>query len=199
MRRIFRQFTSTRGAGYYARPAASGQTVTDDFNRANSGDLSANWTPVVDQLQIVSNSAQPFSGSDATERYSAVTWTANQSSEAKITCAATTDAGAGLGVGVRYSAADNTGYRLVINGDGEWELGRMSAGSFTFIASGTTTYSAGAVLKLSIIGTTLTSTYNGVQIDTRTDANIATGSPASVYSSSIASGNIDDWTGRDGL
>lgn len=178
---------------------SGGQTLTDNFNRADNADLGANWTPVTDQLQIIGNTVQLFSGNDATERYSAVTWTANQSSEAKITAAAATSAGVGYGVSVRCASAANTCYRLVINGDGEWELGRVVAGAFTSMASGTTSYSAGAVLKLSAIGTTITSTYNGSQLNSQTEGTISTGSPGLAYSSSIASGNIDDWTGIDGL
>lgn len=179
--------------------AGGGQTVTDNFNRADNSDLGASWTPVTDQLQIVGNAVQLFSGNDATERYSAVTWTANQSSEAKITAAATTSAGVGYGVSVRCSAAANTCYRVVINGDGEWEIGRVVAGAFTSMASGTTAYSAGAVLKLSAIGSTITTTYNGSQLNSQSEGTITTGSPGLAYSSAIASGNIDDWTGIDGL
>lgn len=176
-----------------------GQTINDDFNRADSADAGANWTPVTGQLQIVSNSARLFDGSSACERYSGVTWTDNQSSEVKVTANATAAAGSGYGVAVRCSASANTFYRLVINGDGEWELIKKVTGSNTVLTSGTATYSAGAVLKLSAIGTTITSTYNGSQLDSRTDSAIASGSPGLAYSTSLTSGNMDDWTGIDGL
>lgn len=178
---------------------SGGQTVTDDFNRADSADLGANWTPVTDSFGIVSNSARPNnSNNDACERYSGVTWTANQSSQVKVTTTGTS-AGAGGGVSVRCSTVAETHYRLVINADGEWELIRFVAGAATVLASGTATYASGAILKLSAIGTTITSTYNGSQIDTRTDAVIATGQPGVAYSSSSNDTVLDDWSGSDGL
>lgn len=189
---------------YYATAGAGGgggQTITDDFNRANNSDLGASWTTVTSEgnLEIISNTASTINVmTDDSERYSGVTWTDNQSSEAEITVSAT-DAGAGLGVIVRCASAARTYYRIVINSDGEWELLKQVAGTGTALASGTTTYVAGAVLKLSAIGTTITSTYNGSQIDTRTDSSIASGSPGIALSSNITSGNIDDWVGKDGL
>lgn len=182
-----------------AAPAGGGQTVSDSFTRADNADLGANWTPVVSTLKIVSNAAQPANtGVDACERYSGVSWTDNQSSEAAITGGGG-DAGGGTGVSVRCASGATTFYRLIFNGDGEWEVGRMVAGVFTSMASGTTTYSAGAVLKLSAIGTTITSTYNGSQLDSRTDVVIASGSPGVCYSSVTTSPTLDNWVGKDGL
>lgn len=193
--------------GRVVKPAkatgSSGQTQTDNFT-GTSADLGANWTVVTSDNPMMRSAdvAIVLTGgeaNDAAEYYSGVTWTANQSSEAKIVGQTGVGGGAGYGVTVRNASAARTYYRLVINADGQWELGYRSAGTYNFLASGTTTYSAGAVLKLSAIGTTITSTYNGSQIDSRTDSNIpASGSPGVVYSS-VSTGSIDDWSGSDGL
>jgi hypothetical protein len=127
-----------------------------------------------------------------------VTWTDNQSSEVKVTVTGT-GAGNGGGVLVRCASGARTYYRLVIDANGAWATTKNVAGSSTSLASGTTTYSAGAVIKLSITGTTLVSTYNGVQLDSRTDSSIASGSPGIAYSASVTTCILDDWTGIDGL
>lgn len=179
----------------------TGQSITDNFTRADGGDIGASWTPITSEtgMQILSNQVQPQSvGSDCGERYSGVSWSANQSAEVKVTVTGGT-AGTGGGVVVRCASGARTYYRLVIDASGHWEVGWNNAGSFTPLNSGTTTYSAGAVLKLSIVGSTLVSTYNGVQLDSRTDNNILTGSPGISYSSSTTTCILDDWTGIDGL
>ena len=187
------------------KPAAAGggggQTVSDDFNRADNADLGANWTVVSGESTwtINGNTAIPSSTvADCTERYSGVSWTDNQSSEANAT-AGGSSAGAGPGVAVRCASGARTFYRLVIDNAGNWEMGKMVAGTFTSLATGTTTYSAGALIKLSAIGTTITSTYNGSQIDSRTDSSISSGSPGVSYSSFITTPSLDNWVGRDGL
>jgi len=179
----------------------AGQTITDAFTRGDSSDLGVNWTTITSEtsIQLLSNSAQPSSvGADCGEYYSGATWTANQSSEAAITVTGGT-AGTGGGVSVRCASGARTYYRAVIDASGHWEVGWVGTGTFHSLATGTTTYSAGAVMKISIIGTTLTTTYNSVQLDSRTDSNIATGSPGISYSSSTTTCIMDNWTGIDGL
>jgi hypothetical protein len=193
--------SGTRAGTVVQQPAPStGQTINDDFARADDADLGANWTPVTDSFKIVSQTAVTRDYvTDACERYSGVSWTANQSSEAKITC--TGGGGArGMCVSVRCSAVAETYYRLVMGDNGDWELAWFNAGAYNPIASGNVTYVAGAVLKLSAIGTTITSTYNGSQLETpRTDANISAGSPGVAFSAWVTSASLDDWTGKDGL
>lgn len=181
--------------------AGGGQTISDNFNRGDSADLGANWTVLTGEAawKISVNTAQPSSTTtDCTEYYSGVSWTANQSSEGKVTVVEIT-AGNGVGVAVRCSTSARTYYRLVINSDGEWKVAKMVAGVYTVLTSGTATYSVGAVLKLTVSGTTLTSVYNGVQIGSTTDSAISSGSPGIMMSSTIISGSVDDWTGIDGL
>lgn len=178
-----------------------GQTITDNFDRGDSSDLGTNWTVVTSEsaFNISSNTAIPsIVTSDCAERYSGVTWSDNQSSEVEVTLTGV-DSGAGLGVIVRCASGARTYYRLVINALGGWTLGKNEGGSFSSLASGTTTYSAGAILKLSAIGTTITSTYNGTQLDSRTDTSISSGSPGISLSSVIVTGSVDDWVGKDGL
>jgi hypothetical protein len=166
--------------------------------------LGASWTPIDDSFTIDTNAADANSGSsDAAETYTGVSWTANQSSEVTITGTAwASGAGTGYGVGVRMASGAITLYRLVINSAGDWELGSIVAGSFTFVASGTVTYASGAVLLLSAIGTSIAASYNSVALTGSpwTSSAIASGSPGIGHSSSTSAGGfIDSWTGKDGL
>jgi hypothetical protein len=193
--------SETRAGTVAQKPAPStGQTINDDFARGDYADLGANWTPLQTTFKILSQTAQPEDFvSDACERYSGVTWTADQSSEAKVTVVGGTG-GSGIGVAARCSASAVTFYRLVIGGSGDWELSWFNAGAFNSLASGNVTYVAGAVIKLSAVGTTITSTYNGSQLEIpRTHSGITSGFPGVAYSSETTSGNLDDWTGKDGL
>lgn len=192
---------------------AAGQDISDDFNRADNSDIGANWTVVTSEqpFRIVSQVVDCTLGSESNdhcERYSGVSWTANQSSECKVVCSATEGPGSGFGVVVRASDSTRSYYRLVINGDGEWEMGVNNSGTFTALSSGTTTFSSGAIIKLSATGTgtstVLVSTYNGSQINSF-QHNMGGGSPINSgwpgisYSSATVSGTIDDWRGIDGL
>lgn len=193
----------------YFLPPFSGQTITDDFNRANGGDIGANWTPVTSEtaMQILSNQIQPQSaGADCGERYSGVTWAANQSSECAVTVTGGT-AGTGGGVLVRCASGARTYFRLVVDDAGHWEVGRTVSGTFTSLATGTTTYSAGAKIKLTATGTSpsiqLTSVYNGSQLNSQTvnvgSTALDSGSPGISYSSATTTCILDDWTGIDGI
>jgi hypothetical protein len=97
---------------------------------------------------------------------------------------------------VRCAGTSRNYYRAVIDQDGEWSVQKVVAGTPTAFATGTVTYVAGAVLKLSIVGTTLVTTYNGVQIDSRSDSTFSAGSPGVTYAALTTSCIIDNWVGR---
>ncbi len=191
------------GVGAVAGGAAGigTQTNSDTMTRADEDPLSGggNWVCTTNRLRIVSNTVQPNSTSnDRTGIYTVWANGNDHYSQLKITSVGGT-AGNGLGVCVRHdpTVATVTMYRLVINGDGEYDLAKIVAGVYTSLASGTTTYSAAAPLGLSVSGTTLKIWYNGAQVGTNvTDAIIATGVPGITYSSSLASvPSGTDWTG----
>lgn len=163
--------------------------------------LSTGWTTLTSEsgMQSTGGVCTPSNSSvDCCSRYSGVTWPNDQYSKIKATVSSGETAGAGTGVAVRCSTSAETFYRLVINGDGEWELLKFSAGSTTSLLSGTATYSAGAYLELDIQSTTLTVIYNGSSLGTKVDATISTGQAGVAYSSTInTTRNSDDWEGGD--
>ena len=172
--------------------------ISDAFTRGDSADLGTTWTTVTSEqnMQLLANSCQNASaGSDCGEYYSGYTWPPDQSSEAAITVVGT-DAGTGGGVMVRCSSTARSYYRAVIDQDGEWAVMKVTAGTPSNFTTGTTTYVAGAVLKLSIVGTTLVTTYNGVQLDSRSDSTFSSGSPGVTYAALTTSCIIDNWVGR---
>jgi len=178
------------------------QTDTDNFNRANQSPLAGNWTSTNigpgSTLQITSNvvdSALPNSGADQESFWNTWSHGDDQYSQAAITVTGTTST-TGFGVFVRHatSVSTKTMYRCVINSAGAIDLAWFNAGAYTQIATRSVTYSAGTLLGLSIQGTTLKIWYGGVQQGASiTDSNIASGSPGICLSTSVTSGNIDNW------
>ena len=173
--------------------------ATDAFDGTDA-DLGTAWDVMTseDAWLRLSGVAQPTNLlNDATESNNSVTWPDDQYSVAPATVDATT-AGAGPGVAVRCATGSRTYYRVVINGDGEWELAKLVTGTFTSLASGTTTYSAGAIIRLESQSTTLRAYYNGSQLGTDvTDSAIATGRAGVSYSSPAVSASLASWEGGD--
>lgn len=178
--------------------------ATDDFNRADSGDLGANWTPVDSTFSIVSNTAQPVAfGSDASERYTGIAWPDDQYVQAAVSGIAGTGGGAGIGLMLRGSGVVGPSmnfYRIILNAAGANNLtvDKFVAGVNGPVTTRTQAFSNGDVLKAQISGTTLKLFKNGVQIGADiTDSDIATGSPGVSYSSTITSGALNLWEGGD--
>lgn len=177
----------------------------DTFDRANNADLGTAWDVVSGEaaFQILSNAAAPSSpGSDCGESYNGITWPADQYSQGPIT---TIGGGPGTGIGflVRASTVARTYYRAIIEeSGGNWELARFAAGIFASLATGTTTYVAGAILRIDAQGAapvTLRVIYNGVTLTTQTDSvsPIATGRAGINASGGFTSGSIASWEGGD--
>lgn len=183
----------------FSAPAAlaGGGPTTDNFNRADETPLAGNWTRVPGEtgtINLSGNAVTPNSiNFDTAYYYNAGSFGNDQYSQIKVTVSGAA-AGAGLGVIVRASTSVDTYYRCVLDGAGNIEFGSVVASTFTFIAGRTVTYSAGAILKLDVTGTTFTITYNGTQAGaTITDSSISTGKPGIAYSSVVTSASGDDW------
>lgn len=173
------------------------QTVTDDFNRANQSPMAGNWSQdAAARFNLVSNqvviTALP---DDLWAYYNAWTNGDDQYSQISVT---TTGSGAGTGPAVtvrKATGATATYYRLALNDAGGFELGKIIAGAFTSLRTGSVTYIAGQLLGLSVKGTTLKIWYNGSQVGTDvTDAAISTGFPGLAYSSISTAVTLDDWS-----
>jgi hypothetical protein len=181
-----------------AAAGGGGSTSSDNFNRANETPLAGNWTSVTGQPGTLNLSANAVSignaGNDAAYYYTG-TWANDQTSSVEVT-ASNSSAGAGAGPVVRAATGANTFYRAVVDSTGNYEVGKVIAGTFTSIRTGTVSFANGLALKLSITGTTLTLFYNGTQVGaTMTDSSIASGKPGIGYSSTLTATTMDNWVG----
>lgn len=169
---------------------------TDDFNRADSADLGATWTPNTPvAFQITSNTARSSDGtSDAAERNSTV-MPNDQWAEATLSnVTGGGSLGSGYGPAVRMDTGGaNTLYRLVV-GSGGYQLGKMVAGAFTSLGSGAgTTFTTGDKAYLEFQGSVPVIKKNGTSFGTpSTDSTIASGaSGVSESSTTNAADGID--------
>ena len=174
-------------------------TVTDNFNRSNSNPIGGNWTTIPNNvaMKIVSNTIQPGDvAQDSAAFYNAASFDSNQYSQIKITTSGT-GASAGMGVDVRV-AGDGSLYRLVAThaASNNVELRRFNCCSSAQIWQRTQAFTDGDTLRLEAQGTHLRAYLNGTQIGSEViDTNIATGSPAVAFSSTLTSASGDDWEG----
>lgn len=172
------------------------QTVTDSFGRANETPLAGNWTQDSGaSFNLSSNTVVGTTlANDKWAYYNA--WSGGDDHYSQVALTEGSDVtGAGAGVCIRKAtSATETMYRLVTNGSGAFELGKLIAGAFTSLRTGTFTYVAGQKVGLRVLGTTLQIWYNGVQVGTDlTDSGISTGAPGIAYSSVAPSFTLDDW------
>ena len=179
--------------------ALAATSVTDNFNRAN-GTLGASWTDMSDgglaiSSQVVAGTKTGTSGDIRT----AETYTSDQSSQIEVT-ATQISGGQWIGPAVR---AQNGGQNLYLgiyfwnSGQPELMLFKRINGSFTQLGS---TYLSGALaagtqLNLSVSGSTLSFSQNGVVRITATDSTLTGGAPA-VMAYGTATG--DNWVGTSG-
>lgn len=183
-------------------------TNSDNFNRANSADLGANWDQNHGSLKIVGNRVEASDiTSDNGETWNADAFQNDQFSQVDLTVVALAGTEAGFGVGVRWaSATTKTGYRLVANelaGTDCW-LAKFVAAAYTLLGSADGEFVANDVLRLEVSGQnptiTLLAKLNGTTIITVSgETAIGSGRPAIVWSSDGASGApaIDNWSGGD--
>lgn len=163
------------------------QIVSDDFNRANLGNLGANWTNNAGaNFGIVSNQASNAAG-DANVVYTGAGWTGGNDHycEAQIITKAS---GKDASTVARFASAAQTGYFFEINSpDAAVALGssmtcqmyRVVAAAFTTVGSSAAfTISSADTIRIEAQGTTLTAKLNGVtKLGPSTDSGIASGKP----------------------
>ena len=180
--------------------------ASDNFDRANSGTLGANWTNSSgsgNQYDIVSNQASNEGGNPCLEAYTAATpGSADYYSQVTLkTIAGTTDEGPGPAV--RMSTAALTGYFLQCNTT-EVRIYRVVAASYTQMGADFAAAAANDVVKLTVSGTgaTVTLEYfkNGASQGTRSDSDAsritATNNWGMWYAGgSVHSFAVDDWSG----
>lgn len=176
-------------------------TYSDNFNRAD-GDIGADYDTLtgLGPMLVVSNAVN---GSGAVlysanaVKISVVDFTADQ--EATITYTAV-----GLfdfaGPGVRMDAAAGTGYVLNVDGlnSATRRLARLAAGAVTIIGTKNLTATAGDVLTIRALGTTIAVFKNGTLFDAVVDTTYADGQPGMFYNRENANATrLDNFSATD--
>ncbi len=171
-------------------------SVTDNFNRAN-GTLGAGWTDMSDGGMAISS--QAVVGSNAAysgDIRAGESYVSNQSSQIQVT-ATQLSGGQWIGAAVR---AQNSGQNLYLglyfwnNGNPELMLFKRISGNWTQLGSSSFqgALAAGTQLNLSVSGSTLTFSQNGVARITATDTSLTGGAPG-IMAYGTPTG--DNWAG----
>lgn len=168
-------------------------TITDDFNRADSTNLGANWVEVSGDWSIISN--QLSSGNaGGTIAIRTTTAMATNDNSAQVTIAAT--AAVSHGVFCRGNTGFTQGY-LWRNDGTSWNLFSNVGGSFTSIGSFAGAAAAGDVAKVQAVGTTIKGFVNGIQRVSVTDTAVTTGTSVGLRAESTSALRFDDFTAAD--
>ena len=140
------------------------------------------------------SSATGTVSTDCAAYYSGATWGNDQSAQA--TLAALNGSTEYAGVTVRMSGSG--GYGLITDGSGANTIFTIWTGSSVAQLGSSlgVTWVVGDVIKLGIVGTTLTAYKNGTSIGTITDSTFASGAPGV---ETYGVGAVDDWSATDGV
>lgn len=176
-------------------------SASDNFDRADSTTLGANWTEDSGDWQIASNAAvqDTTGGSYRKARYTATAPdTADHYSEALCR---TPDANRGAGTCVRAAASSAvTYYGFVLFGGDAGYLVEITAGGETILDTGSAvTANTDYTVRSIANGTTITGNRNGVEDVSATDASLASGGwgLAAFGGSSDNAMRWDNWAASD--
>ncbi|MFE6126792.1 hypothetical protein ACFQ6Q_00745 [Streptomyces sp. NPDC056437] len=168
-------------------------TFTDDFNRADSSILGANWVEVSGDWSIVSSRLSSGSAGGTIILRAAGAMATNDH-YAQVTIATT--AAASHGVWCRGNANISQGY-LWRNDGTSWNLFSVVGGSFTSIGSFAGAAVNGDVAKVQAVGSTIKGFVNGVQRVSVTDTNVTTGTSVGLRAESVSTLRFDDFAAAD--
>lgn len=164
--------------------------ATDNFTRANSSTLGANYTACG-----ASGAGMGISSNQAIGQGSLVTmnaWTANtfhNDQYAIVTYFLAVPTSTYLEAAVRLTGSDTSliGYRITTDG-ANWFLSKITGTTSTDFTSGTLTMTVGDTLKITVVATTISAYHNGTLLATANDSTYTSGSAGiGAYSSSQAS------------
>jgi hypothetical protein len=165
--------------------------ATDDFNRANSSGLGANWSFLSQTLDVVSNHAEAGVGADHCVGYwNADSFDNDQYSEVDILNSAQY-----IGACVRLQTGSFSGY-IAFGDPGGCSIYRVDGGSFTSLNNTPSeTFADGDLLRLTIAGSNLTLTRNGTTVLTTSDSNYTSGQPGFEIFDNGGNPQVDSWLG----
>jgi hypothetical protein len=164
--------------------------ITDDFNRADAGDLGANWTELVDGLKVASNRCAAVNDNVYQPAYySGSSWGSDQS--AQVTLGASfTDAGPVINAG-----PGNNYYMGMASASAGMRIYRVDSGSFTLLDGIGGSVTTGDLIKLGRSGGTVTYYKNGVSQGSVSDSTYTGGSPGLYLRNNTSGESLDDWVG----
>lgn len=175
-------------------------TFSDDFNRADSTGLGANWGAAVEgtAFNVASNKAAPQSATRSAHRWASDLSSADHNSTVDVVVSSGDPRG---GPCVRVAAAAVTYYygwaRTAATNNRR--VGKIVAGSSTALSTfSLTTFSSGT-LKLDINGSTITFYENGSSIFSGTDTSITGNLRPGLMNENASTGTQDNWIGADAV
>lgn len=168
-------------------------SFSDDFNRANSTDLGANWIEVSGDWSIVSSQLSP-GAAGGTIILRAAGAMAGNDNYAQATIAATT--AASHGVWCRGNSNISQGY-LWRNDGSSWDLFSVVGGSFSVIGTYAAAAAPGDVAKVQAVSSTIKGFVNGIERVSVVDTGVGTGTSVGIRSESTSLIRFDDFTAAD--
>jgi hypothetical protein len=180
-----------------AEPNGQVQTASDNFNRADSHDVGANWTQQLADsgsgcnLAVVGNQAAiDVAAKAAAAFYNAISFANDQWASCRIFSQGGSFLGGPM---VRSSGALSTSftnYEAYISSITNLRFSKHINGTPTTLLNITGSFADGDVIRLEVSGQTLRAYQNGVLLGTFVDASIASGSPGIILH---AGGPVDDF------
>jgi hypothetical protein len=168
-------------------------SFSDDFSRADSSDLGADWVEVSGDWSIVSGQLSP-GAAGGTIILRAAGAMASDDNFAQVTIAAT--APASQGVWCRGNSNISSGY-LWRNDGASWDLFSVVGGSFTLIGSYAAAAAPGDVARVQAVGSTIKAFVNGVERVSLANTHVTTGVNVGIRSESAGALRFDDFTAGD--
>jgi len=165
---------------------------SDNFNRADSTTVGANWTEIVDDWSIKSDQLAPGLTTTGVILYNLPLDTVDHYAEIAMPVASTTS----MGVFARSDLAGNSFYALRSNGT-SWNLFTNISGTFTSIGSYAATLANGDVARIQCVGSTIKAFINGVERISVTNTAITTGTYTGVRSTQSSTARYDNFTAAD--
>lgn len=178
--------------------------ASDDFNRANSGSLGANWTALAGTWTINSNAAEVTDDDGPTGYYArrdaeGDLGSADHWSEV-VPVGTQTDGASNCGPAVRHRSGATTGYQFVTKFSDSCEFWRVVAGSEQGpLATFTAAVNSGDTCRLEAVGRTFRFKVNGTIVNVLQDTNIADGQRPAMNGYNGNSSDlvrVDSWAGN---
>jgi hypothetical protein len=168
-------------------------TLLDSFTRAD-GALGANWTSCGGNAgYTVATNAAASSNASVEEAvfWNAASFANDQFAQVTISQMASNSY---IGPAVRCSTGSGGNYYGFYADTATRYIVRVVAGAYTSLATTGTGFSNGDVIRLEVVGTTISAYINGVLWTSVTDSNLTSGSPGMTSWANNNSGRVDDFT-----